>query len=225
MAYNIEEFKNLVSRGGGFARTNAYRVIFSPENTAKELNLLCTSVDMPGRRILSNERQIGLTNKKIAYGFDNGEVSMNFYLLNDNYVRSYFEEWQKRIVDTDTYEVGYYNNYVKNITIQQLRRGANVADLVKSGGNYPAVAKTETQRKAISTEDKVVYSCILEQAYPVAISPVSYNNDANNLITYTVSFAYKSWRSTMANGGSSAIKTYEENNIRNAFDISGIGSI
>lgn len=223
MAYNIEEFKNLVSRGGGFARTNSFRVIFAPENTAKELNLLCTSVDMPGRRILSNERRIGITNKKIAYGYDNAEVNMTFYLLNDNYVRSYFETWQSTIVNTNNYEIGYYRDYVRNITIQQLKRGANVAQLVASGGNYPATTKTETQRKAIAVDDKVSYSCILEEAYPVGISPVSYNNEMNGLVQYTVTFAYKNWRSTMAGAGSSGVKTYSEQNIQNAFDQSKIG--
>ena len=203
MAYNLEEFKNLVTRGGGFARTNMYRVIFTPENAAKELNLLCTSFDMPGRQLLSNPRQIGLNSKEIAYGYAVGEVNMTFYALNDMYSRIFFEEWQRTIVNTENYEIGYYNDYVKNV-------------IQASGGNEPAVFKTEENRSALVTEDVVTYSLVLENAYPKSIGPMTFSQGANELVTFTVVFTYKNWRS-VAGKGSSGTTTYEQGITRRSF--------
>ena len=216
MSYNIEEFKNLVTRGSGFARTNMYRVIFTPENSAKEINLLCTSVDMPGRQILSNPRQIGLNSKEIAYGYGVAEVNMTFYALNDMYSRIFFEEWQRTIVNTEKYEIGYYNDYVKNVTIQALKVGTTVQSILNSGGNEPAVFKTEQNRQALTAEDVVTYSLVLENAYPKSIGPMTFSQGANELVTFTVVLTYKNWTSVAGKGGSGTT-TYEQGITRRAF--------
>lgn len=109
---------------GNFKRTGTGADRLGPGFDAQMLNVLCTSVELPGRNIDSTNRQYGLLNSAVANGRSVGEVVLNFHLTNDYYVRSYFEEWQRQIVQNKPpYKVNYYKNYVKPIRILQLRKG------------------------------------------------------------------------------------------------------
>jgi hypothetical protein len=210
MPYNLEEFKNLASRSGGFARTNLFRVIFSPENAARELNLLCTNVSAPGRQILTNERIIGMTNKRVAYGYAVPEVTMTFITLSDYYSRNFFEEWQSNIIDQTNYTAGYYKDFVKDIGIQGLRSGGNVANNLISG-NFPAVFKFIDEFVELNPEDEIAYSSTLIDAYPTSLTEMTFSNEADGIVTFSVSFVYKDWSSKF-----SGYKTNFSNNVQNS---------
>ena len=61
-------------------------------------------VQLPGRQILTQERIIGMKQKKVAYGYAEEDVSMTFYVMNDYGIKEYFDEWQSRIIDFQTKE-------------------------------------------------------------------------------------------------------------------------
>jgi len=218
MPYNIEAFKNLVSRGGGFARTNLYRVLFTPENAARELNLLCTNVSLPGRQILTNERLIGMTNKKVAYGFAVPEVTMTFLTLNDYYSRRFFEEWQSRVVNTRDYTVGYYKEYVSDVTIQQLKSGGNIASLLVSG-NFPKVFKVLDALTEMNAEDEVVYGSTLIEAFPTSLTKIALSNDQDGLVSFSVAFSFKDWTSNFTGYKNDYYDNYENSVLKKGFDI------
>ena len=228
MPYNLDAFKDLVSSSGGFAAGNLFRVILPAQNGAKLLDLVCKSVTLPGRQILANERVIGTVSREVAYGYAVEPVTMTFYVLNDGYVRSYFEEWQNLIVDNESYEVGYYNDYSKSVIIQQLRKGVSLPIFSKNlsnpripqifkagalnnkstsgfaGGSIGSLINFEVGNTIdvdLYTSETVSYTCLLENAYPKTITGVELNNDPDNVVTeYTVSFTYKNWRSVEGAG-------------------------
>jgi len=70
MVQTIDQFKSLVSAKGGIARPNLFRIKFPslPGATAEEVNILCKDVQLPGRQIMTNPRQIGIETEKIPYG-------------------------------------------------------------------------------------------------------------------------------------------------------------
>jgi len=132
---SINELKSRVSSKLGFARPNQFLVELPPMSSggfaedllgdnsgllptipglfndtppnSKDMNILCTRVNLPGKQILTTERNIGQYREKIAYGFAQDDVSMSFYLLNDYGAKKYFDVWRSRIVDETGSQVAY----------------------------------------------------------------------------------------------------------------------
>ena len=201
MAYNIEEMKNLISSAGGISKANQYRIELSAENNAKRLDTMCRAVNMPGRQILTTERRIGITTKLIPYGYAKENVSMTFTVLNDSYVRYYFESWMNTIVNNSSYEVGYYNDFTRQITVKQMAPNQSVQELKKKitprGKNTPQSGDISFGRsdQLTSIPERVIYTCILEEAYPVSITGINYSDNTQDMpVELTVEFSYKNWR-------------------------------
>lgn len=165
----IDDFKSLVSQKGGLAQSNRFKVILpqipgSPLDT-EQLNILVREVTLPGRQMTSVERTIGLQQQKVAYGYAVAEISLTFVLLNDYGVRKHMERWQNLVVDQQTFEVGYYNDYVKPVKIYQQDKN-----------------------------ERTVYGVELLEAYPTSLNGVQLNNDQDGLVELNVSLSYKNWK-------------------------------
>ena len=128
MAFSIEQLKSEISAGGGMAIGNLYHVqlpTFTAQNLDVEMpsmSLLCRAATIPGRQILSTEKQIGVYTTKMAYGFAAEDVTLTFYALNDFEVRKYFEEWQAAAVNHTTGTVGYFDEYTAPVVIHHLKK-------------------------------------------------------------------------------------------------------
>ena len=165
----IDEFKSLVSRGGGLAQSNRFEVIVprvtgSPLSSI-DLNILCKEASLPGRQMTSVERTIGIQQQKVAYGYATTDINLTFHLLNDYNVRNHFEIWQSLVVDQTTFEVGYYNDYVKPVKIYQLDKNGNKK-----------------------------YGVELLEAYPTTMNAVTLNNTQDEVVELSVSLSYKNWK-------------------------------
>ena len=211
--------KNLVSSSGGVAKANQYRIELSAENNAKRMDTMCRAVNMPGRQILTTERRIGITTKLIPYGYAKENVSMTFTVLNDSYVRYYFESWMNKIVNNNSYEVGYYNDFTRQITVKQMAAGKFPAEEFQrkksTTGSSTAQSKdiSSSSSKILGLPERVIYTCILEEAYPVSITGINYSDAAvDTPIEITVEFTYKNWRT------SSSDSTMERNQQSAAFE-------
>ena len=77
---NIDEFKSLISEGRGLARSNLYFVKFPTIAgiVGYDLGLLCNNIDLPTRQLTTVDRQIGITNQKVVYGYANPSISATF---------------------------------------------------------------------------------------------------------------------------------------------------
>ena len=88
---SIDDLKGVISSKNGVARSNLFNVILpvytkaglriSSASTPYEMNILCRDVNLPGRQTLTRDRVYGLQRRKIAYGFAQEEISLNFLLL------------------------------------------------------------------------------------------------------------------------------------------------
>lgn len=136
--FSVDEFKSRVGKLRGLAASNLFvvqlptagfdRVGGNPRlgetYEGENLNILCNATEIPGRNIDTMRRQHGVVHSMVANGKSITDVTLNFYLTNDYYVRSYFENWQNQIIENEgAYNVNYYKNYAKSIKIYQLRRG------------------------------------------------------------------------------------------------------
>ena len=220
----IDDLKALISNKGGVARGNVYAVSLPPLAglRSRELNLLCSGVNLPGRQIMSQERQIGLISQKVATDHAFDDVSLTFRCLNDYGIREYFETWQNLCIDQQSLEVGYLNEYAFNVKIHQLKRGfgaptyqtpfgipklppmaTNIVDkflgATPLGGVIDAL-KGELDLGFIGQDD-TVYSCELIQAFPTTLGQIQLGDgNADGIVELSVQLSYKNWRSSANRG-------------------------
>ena len=98
MGYSIDELKGVISKGGGIAKTNVFRVILPAfagvtGQDQRSINLLCKAVNVPGRAAATADRKIGPITQKIANGVIFADVSMTFMVLNDFGIKNYFNNY------------------------------------------------------------------------------------------------------------------------------------
>ena len=134
-------------------------------NDPRDVSLLCESVSLPGRQVATAEHITRLKAIKKPYGYINDDVSFTFLLTGDYYIKQVFDDWTAKLFDFEKGEVSYKDDCVSDVTIQQL--GPN---------NIP------------------VYTCTLQNAFPVTVSAVELSNTSENTISrVTVTMAYDEW--------------------------------
>ena len=178
MTFNIDSFIGEIDSGGGHARSNYFRVIFPViPNIAinltgvdvvlpTHLNVLCKNLTLPSRLLQTVDKQIGVVNEKVVYGYVNEPVSFSFLGLNNYAVRKYFENWHKFILNPDNgYAVRYKKEYARSIIIQNL-----------------------------DAKNRVIYSIELEDAFPIHLKNIELGNDNNTPVVIGVTCEYTAWR-------------------------------
>ena len=211
----IDDLKSEITSGDGLALANRYRVFLPPIGgvSARSLDLLCKAVSLPGRQILSADYMLGATNRKIANGHGFADVTMTFIGLNDFKARKYFETWQSFAINPETKEVGYYQDYVKDVIIQQVEKNAgqpplgpesifdqklpdalaeklpSVGPIDFSNGTFDLglVGRQDLTQLA----EGVNYSVRLNEAYPTTLDAIPLTNDQDGLVEITVEMTYK----------------------------------
>lgn len=190
---SIEQLKTQVSRANGIAMTNQFAVQLPNIGgfTGRTLNLMCKSVDLPGKQVTTKEHQIGLYNEKVVDGFLVDDVSMTFYVLNDYHTKLYFDEWRKMMVNEKRGEVGYKKDYAKRVTIHQLRKpdgsgilGQEYSKEISIGGIFNI---------GFDFFANSIYTVELIEAFPTSLSAISLSNDQDGLVEMTVQFSYTNW--------------------------------
>lgn len=225
MAYNIEQFKAQLSKERGLAMSNLFVIELPSLNGARkvngevikgypasEFNLLCSTSSLPGRQILTQDRQIGMTLQKNAYGYAVDDLSLSFYVTNTYRLKTYFEDWMSLAVSNEPpYEAGYYKDYIRDVKIHQLRKGENFAFLNIDLGfdlNLPQVVQDALPTVggvdlgdlsngelgySIRTADNTVYTCSLFECFPTTLSAIELNNQQNSIVELSVQLSYKNW--------------------------------
>ena len=197
MSYSVEQLKSIISRKGGIAQANMWKV-FLPAlpgvQSARDLNVLCKDVILPGRQILTQERTIGMRPKKVAYAYGAEDVPMTFLLLNDYGIKDYFEAWQAMTIDFETQGIKYKDDYCRDIVITQLaKRKKNGIDI---NFNIDLSANSLAEMFDLSvTTDIEIYKCRLKRAFPTTMNALQLNNEQNGLLELNVQMSYDNWES------------------------------
>tara|TARA_A100001011_G_scaffold387083_1_gene464257 strand:+ start:2173 stop:2784 length:612 start_codon:yes stop_codon:yes gene_type:complete len=201
MAFSIQKIQDQASKSGGFAMQHQFVVVLPRvPNTiveSRDINVLCKQVNIPGRQMTSINRIIGVKGQEVSYGFVEDDVTMEFYVMNDWGIRSYFEEWQNLVLNQNSKYVGYVNDYGKNIRIHALKKGLDF--------NFDAVRKARNVESLLNLlginididfnfSQKTSYGVELESAYPKTINTIQLTNDLDGLLSLSVTFAHRQWR-------------------------------
>ena len=202
MANSIENLLGTIAGKGGIALPNIYRVYLPSFSYLgpREMDVLCTSVNLPGRQIMTIDKKIGTIFEKVAYDQAYDDVNMSFLMLNDYGARKYFETWQNLAIDQDSYTVGYKSDYARTVKIQQLKKGIDIKapSLLRSVASRFADQILDNLDIGVNIGSKdVIYECELIDAFPTTMDMVQLGNDLNDqVLQLNVQISYKNWKST-----------------------------
>jgi hypothetical protein len=176
----LDEFISSFSRYGGPALLNRFEVVIIAPAAAvpslkddRHVSFRVETVTMPGRNIrtVTNENIYGPTHE-MAQGLTYAEdVSMTFFLSAEHFERNYFMLWMDYIYKPNTFNLEYYEEYHRPVTIWQLG---------KNGERMAGVR--------------------LNQAFPKTLGPIEYSQTTSDLGRQEVSFAFKDISFLDANG-------------------------
>ncbi len=163
----IEDFKSIITQKGGVARSNKFRVLFTPPkgslfnidpeaiigsllggdtgnfeaknliNDPRAVSFLCSGASIPGVQIGTLDYQAEKQTVKVANTFIHEEVTLKFILTNDYYMKKLFDNWLKQVIDPESHSVGYKDDYSCDVVIQQLNSRGNVVYGVKLIKAFP----------------------------------------------------------------------------------------
>lgn len=174
--FSVERFKSAVL-SNGLARPNRFRtIIISPVGTPGDdelVSLFCESTQLPQLIMQTKPFRIqGVTHQRVVGAEYGGEgIAMMFHIDREMRVKKYFDEWAHAVINRGEFSVNYFDNYRKDITIEQL-----------------------------DEQDNVTYSLRLIDAFPRAINLVELDHGSTNQThRLNVLFAYKYWETLDVN--------------------------
>ena len=178
MTQTIFSIDKLRSKIGGFAKGNRYNVTFSGAGIAgldaavtANLPLLCESVSLPTKGIASTPHIVYGPPREIPYRETFTEAALSFIVDDAFTVKRFFDTWQEKIINVETGNVNYWNNFVATINITRLSNDAtSFADAT----------------------DK--YKIELREAYPSAVGEIALGHtQGGEILRLSVTFKYRRW--------------------------------
>tara|TARA_B100001105_G_scaffold113757_1_gene91176 strand:- start:52 stop:597 length:546 start_codon:yes stop_codon:yes gene_type:complete len=177
MTQTIFSIDKLRTKIGGFAKGNRYNVTFSNLPTGlstavnENLQYLCESVSLPTKGIASNAHDVYGPPREIPYRETFTEAALSFILDDAFTVKRFFDKWQENIINVETGNVNYWNNFVATINITRLSNDAtSFADAT----------------------DK--YKIELREAYPSAVGEIALGHtQGGEILRLSVTFKYRKW--------------------------------
>ena len=131
--------------------------------------LRCETINLPGRNMSTvTDSYIYGPTREVVEGVTYAEdLTLTFQSSSGLDERKYFEEWQQNMFNPDTWNLGYYNDYVGAVEIYLLDK-----------------------------QDQRRYGLKLWEAYPKTINATTLDMGANNeIIKVEIAFAFRYWTS------------------------------
>ena len=155
----------------GYAIPNRFEVLImrpgSSASESRQVSMRCESINLPGRNLNSaTDSNIYGPTREIVNGVTYAEdITMTFQAGSGLEERVFFEKWQELAFDPQTWDVGYYNDYVSDIEIYLLDR-----------------------------QDQRRYGVKLIEAFPKTIAGTDLGQSLNNeIIKTTVTLSFRYW--------------------------------
>ncbi len=149
---SIDDLKSSITSHGGLVMQNRFNVIFNPPtqallntnpanlvnsflaggglksfiNDPRDLSLLAISSSIPGRQLQTAEHQTFRETKKYVTSFIDEDVTLEFLITQDFYIKTIFDNWQKIVFNTDKYAANFKKEYVADVIIQQVDKEKNL---------------------------------------------------------------------------------------------------
>ena len=151
---------------GGGGQENVFSGMDSKSAT-RDISLRCESVQLPGRNLATGtDSNIYGPTREIVEGVTYAEdLNMTFQASSGLDERVFFENWQRQAFNEQSWNIGYYKDYVADIDIFLLDK--------------------QNQRR---------YGLRIHEAFPKTITAIDLNYGTNNeIIKTSVSFSFRYW--------------------------------
>jgi len=182
----IEDLKSKIIMKNGMAMANQFAVTLpslTNDVSSREISVLCKSVDLPSKQMMSLDWNVGVFNEKVVNGFATEDITMSFYMLNDYGMKKYFDEWTKLMVDEERGNIAYKDQYQKSVKIYQM-----VKPQMRIGFDLGALSID------FDLLGNSIYSVELEDAFPTTLGAITLSNDADQLVEFSVQMSYTKWK-------------------------------
>jgi hypothetical protein len=193
----INRFIAEINQGEGLARPTRYLVVIQPPQRVitnpyeadfdmtppnndlesmtlkRNVGMMCNKVTLPSRDVNTKTAMTYGPSREMPYAYSfSGQIECSFY--GDKFLRqrAFFENWQKKIMNINTHNMNYYDEYVGTMDIYQL-------------GSFSA----EQDR------DRTTYAVRLYEVYPQTIGSIDYgygNTDQSVQVPITLNF--RTWK-------------------------------
>jgi hypothetical protein len=171
--FSISNFISEVN-SRGLARPSRFEVFILPPpglgvltGSGRFVSLMCESASLPAMSISTKPFRIygASYQRPVSSEFNGDGITLSFYIDNQMEVKSFFDAWMFKVVNPNSFNVSYQQEYVSQIKIAQLDE-----------------QNTES------------YSVYLEDAFPRAVNMLDLNMGATNQVhKLNVTFAYRRW--------------------------------
>ena len=156
----------------GISRKARYKVTMSSPagSGSRDLSLRCESISMPGQNVRSVPDTLRFgPEREQAQGMTYGPISATFISDRLQSEKAYFEKWQYNVVDFNTWEPKYYNDYKGTVKIMNL-----------------------------DERNQTTYGVELFEAYPKLINAQEWGHSSSSAYqTITVEFTFHHWFPTV----------------------------
>ena len=121
---SISAFKNKIYQG--VARPNRFEVTISVPSFpgfslfGRAITVLCDAASLPTSAIATQEDTMWGPNRKMPYNKTYDDLRLSFICTPSMNERAFFDAWQNIVINRDGFTVGYYSDYIGNITITTL---------------------------------------------------------------------------------------------------------
>jgi hypothetical protein len=173
---SLREMLATYHSGSGYSTPNRFDVIITPPTKqvgvpnildSRAISLRCESVTLPGRNLVSvpDAMAYGPPREVVTGAGYAGTINMNFQASSGLDERVFFEDWQKLAFNEQTWDVGYYDDYIGSIDIYTTDK-----------------------------QDKRMYGLRLHEVFPKDIAGTELGQDQNDqIIKNTITFQYRHW--------------------------------
>jgi hypothetical protein len=152
----------------GLSKPNRFEVEFARMNSdSKLVSLFCEISNLPGISINTKGLRIygPAYQRPVSAEFGGEAINMTFYVDSDFHVKKYFDDWIFKVVNPNSFNVQYEDNYKSDITIRQLNE-----------------------------KNQITYQVKLIDAFPRAINMMDLNMASDNQVhKLNVTFSYRKW--------------------------------
>jgi len=145
---------------------------YNQQELQQNVSMMCNKVTMPSRDINTTSHMTYGPAREMPYAYSfPGTVEMTFYA--DKFLRQrvFFEEWQKLIMNTNSHNMRFYDDYIGHMDIYQL-------------GSF----------ESNDDRDRITYGVRLLECYPQVIGGVEYaygtTDQPHNL---PITFNFRNW--------------------------------
>ena len=193
---SIGRFVSEINRGEGIARANRFLIRLYPpkqvystdfdrvdtlqsNDMIKNVELMCTSVALPHRDVLTENFVTYGPGRKMPYAYGYGS-KIECMFMGDKFLRqrAFFESWQGKLHNLDTHSLNYYDAYIGSMEIYQLGSYRETADDTGYDDNY-----------------RITYGVKLHEVYPETIGQIQYQSLVDDMIPMDIpiTFSFRSW--------------------------------